>query len=789
VVGTTVTFCYTLTNYAQTNADWIAGFAITLGPGWDASSLAPLTPPNSCDGQGTWDWYSSCTGTASGITWGPGFYYDTPAGSPNFSLDGIPGNNFGDNCQNNTWNFCFTVTVGPCATSSNAPLNIGIQALSDYQAGSWGNDACFDPPLTAPIQWPTGTPSAQCNCVLIVPNITINDVSCSGLSDGSVTVFPQGVAPYSYQWSNGATTQTISNLSPGIYTVTVTDSTQCTKTVTIPVSAPSAIALNGTVVDNVCDNASGSISLSPSGGTGQNYTYIWSNGSTSSSINSLPGGTYTVTVTDSNGCTQSGSFVINVGTPFPVVASNINASCFGTANGSASVSPAGVPPYAYLWSNGSTLQTVNNLSAGTYTCTITDSTFCTSTVSVTISEPPAIDLNEIVTGNVCDNVSGSIVLAPSGGTGQSFSFQWSDGSTGSSLTGLAPGSYSVTVTDSLGCNQSGTFTINSITPIAVSASNAQSICVGDSASISCTVNGGAAPFNYAWSNGSSGVSQIVFPTSSTTYTIIVTDANGCSAQSSVAINVTPYPSLQVNPPVDICYGLSTQLTATGASTYSWSPATGLSDPNSANPTASPNSTTNYIVTAANGNCVVTDSVLVTVAPEILVSFNPDVVIGYPPLTVNFANNSSGAINYSWSFGDGNTSNLPNGSNTYQDTGIYVVTLVATNGLGCSDSLSFSFIIVEGSSSLFIPNIFTPNGDQFNPTFHFEEEGISQISCTIFNRWGKEVYSWNKLEGSWDGKSVDGAEMPDGAYIYVVKATGVDGKSYDLSGFFQLVRGK
>ena len=89
----------------------------------------------------------------------------------------------------------------------------------------------------------------------------------------------------------------------------------------------------------------------------------------------------------------------------------------------------------------------------------------------------------------------------------------------------------------------------------------------------------------------------------------------------------------------------------------------------------------------------------------------------------------------------------------------------------------------------IPNIFTPNGDNLNDTFHFDELAILEISCTIFNRWGKEVYSWNELESGWDGKSSDGTELPEGSYIYVVKATGIEGKTYDLSGFFQLVRGK
>lgn len=639
VVGTTVTFCYTLTNYAQSGADWIAGFAITLGPGWDPNSLTPLNPPASCDGQGTWDWYTSCTGTASGSTWGPGFYYDTPAGSPNFAADGIPGNNFGDNCQNSSWDFCFSVTVGPCASASNAPLNVGIQALSDYQAGSWGNNACFDPPFTAPVQWPSGTPSAQCNCVLIVPNISIVDVTCAGLNNGSVTVFPQGVAPYSYQWSNGATSQTISNLAPGIYTCTVTDSTQCTKTVTVPVSSPGPIVLNEVVTGNTCDNASGTITLAPTGGTGSGYTYSWSNGATSSSVSGLAGGTYTVTVTDPNGCTQSGSFSINTVIP---------------------------------------------------------------------------------------------LVATSGGNASS--------------------------------------------------------CGGDPVNIAVSASGGTTPYSFTWSNGAISAAQTVNPNATTTYSVTVSDADGCTSQATVTVDVTPYPTLSVSPADSICYQSSTQLTASGATTYSWSPSTGLSDPNIANPVASPLNTTTYVLTAANGSCTATDSVTITVTPEIIPAFTPDTLQGFTPLTVNFNNSTSGAQSYLWQFGDDSTSTDQNPTHTYTEAGSYTVLLTATNILGCTDTLSFSYIIVDAYSSLLIPNVFTPNGDSFNDTFHFEEIGIVDISCQILNRWGKEIYSWNQLEGSWDGKSSDGTALPEGPYIYVVKATGIEGKTYDLSGFFQLIRG-
>jgi gliding motility-associated-like protein len=300
-------------------------------------------------------------------------------------------------------------------------------------------------------------------------------------------------------------------------------------------------------------------------------------------------------------------------------------------------------------------------------------------------------------------------------------------------------------------------------------------------------SGGTTPYSFQWSNGVSGSTQTVTPGATTTYSVTVTDAGGCTSQTSVTVDVTPYPSLQISPNDSICFQASTQLTASGATTYSWSPSAGLSDPNIANPVASPTQTTTYILTAANGNCTATDSVIVTVLPEIIPSFIPDTLQGFTPLTVNFNNTTSGAQTYLWEFGDDSTSTDQNPTHTYTEAGSYTVLLTATNVLGCSDTLSFSYIIVDAYSSLLIPNVFTPNGDLFNETFHFEEIGIVDISCRILNRWGNEIYSWNKLEGEWDGKSSDGTVLPEGTYIYIVKATGIEGKTYDLSGFFQLIR--
>ncbi len=139
--GTTVDICISITDYAQSSASWIHGVGVSFGSGWDLNSINPYSPALSCDGQGSWDWYNSCTSNGTGLVFGPGFYYDNPAGSPGGNLDGIPGNNFGDNCQMHTWNFCLTIQ-----TNSNVigtiPLTGHVTITSDGVTGVWGNMGC-----------------------------------------------------------------------------------------------------------------------------------------------------------------------------------------------------------------------------------------------------------------------------------------------------------------------------------------------------------------------------------------------------------------------------------------------------------------------------------------------------------------------------------------------------------------------------------------------------------------------------------------------------------------------
>lgn len=222
---------------------------------------------------------------------------------------------------------------------------------------------------------------------LLVATINVdNQVSCNGANDGQASIsVTGGTTPYSYLWSTGATTSTVSNLAPGTYSITVTDSNGCSAIDSITITEPAALS-GVTTSSNVSCNGSndGSGTVTVSGGTAP-YSYLWSNGHTGATLDTVAAGTYTVTVTDANGCTIIDSVTITQPIPLTVTVS-VNESCTNSASGSASaVATGGTPTYLYSWNTGDITPTISNLAPGTYTITVTDFNGCSATDSGTIN--------------------------------------------------------------------------------------------------------------------------------------------------------------------------------------------------------------------------------------------------------------------------------------------------------------------------------------------------------------------------------------------------------------------
>ena len=292
-------------------------------------------------------------------------------------------------------------------------------------------------------------------------------VSCHGGNNGTATATPTGNnGAVTYLWSNGATTQTISGLSAGTYTVTITDAVNCTAIASYTVTEPPVMDVTCTSTDVTTNGGSdGTASVTASGGTPP-YTYLWNTGATTSSISGLVAGTYSVTVTDAKGCTAECSTTVNEpGCNLSASADGTPVSCNDGSDGTATATPTGNNgAVTYLWSNGATTQSISGLSAGTYTVTITDAVNCTAIASYTVTEPPVMDVTcsstDVTTNGGSD---GTASVTASGGT-PPYTYLWNTGATTSSISGLTAGTYTVTVTDAKGCTAECSTTVNEPAP-------------------------------------------------------------------------------------------------------------------------------------------------------------------------------------------------------------------------------------------------------------------------------------------------------------------------------------
>ena len=379
---------------------------------------------------------------------------------------------------------------------------------------------------------------------LMVSATVLNDVTCFGDDDGSATADASGGnSPYTYDWSNGETTQTIQNLGAGTYTVTVTDADNCTGTATVDITEPDVLVVTVTTMDESSPGASdGSATANAMGGAGV-YTYLWNTNETTQTIDDLATGTYTVAVTDENGCTAAGSGMVNNFdcSAFSASVTTTDVTCFGFSDGTATVTPSGgMLPYGFAWSDGQITQTALNLVADSYMVTVLEGGGCMEVLTVTIDGPDSIAISATsVTPVTCNGGDdGEIIIGVTGGSG-SFGFLWSNGGMGDTLQNLAADDYTVTAIDSEGC--SGTLTVSVSEPSAVNVSGVSItgiFCHGDSTgAVTVAANGGTPNYTYAWSDGGTGPSRSNLPANN--YSVTATDANGCTGTFQASITQPP----------------------------------------------------------------------------------------------------------------------------------------------------------------------------------------------------------------------------------------------------------
>jgi hypothetical protein len=409
--------------------------------------------------------------------------------------------------------------------------------------------------------------------VLTASAASQSNVSCFGGTNGSATVSVSGgTTSYTYNWlPSGGTAATASGLTAGSYTCNVTDANGCTASQTFSITGPAPLVASPASIGNVSCNggSNGSAAVNVSGGT-TTYSYNWlPSGGTASSASGLTAGTYTCNVTDANGCTTSQTF--NITAPSALVAtavSQTNVSCNGGTNGDATVSVSGgTTSYSYNWlPSGGTAASASGLSAGTYTCNVTDANGCTTSQTFNITAPSALVVSAASQTNVLCNggSTGDATVSVSGGT-SSYTYNWlPSGGSLATASGLAIGSYNCNVTDANGCTASQSFNITepAVLAAAVATSTNPSTCSGTDGAVDITVSGGTTAYTFVWSNGP--VTEDISGVPAGSYTVNITDANGCTTSATATLTDPNAPTVTLAIPLDtVCQSTQAPFSLTG----------------------------------------------------------------------------------------------------------------------------------------------------------------------------------------------------------------------------------
>jgi len=683
---------------------------------------------------------------------------------------------------------CSTSTVAPTANFTNTTATVcagSTVTFTDISTGSptsWSWSFPGGTPSTSNLQNPTvtystagtynvsltatnsaGSDTETKNSLITVrakPVVTLTptNVTCSGNTNGSITAsVSSGQTPYSYVWTTGVTTQNISNLSAGSYNLTVTDANSCTATASANITEPAAINVTSVVTNSSCASPTGAVTLTVSGGV-PNYSYTWSNGATTQNLVNILSGSYTVTVRDANNCQQVHTATVNNTSGPSVTVNNTNVKCNGGSDGSiALIVSGGSAPYTYQWSNGNTTATISNLTQGNYTFTVTDAQQCKVIQTTAITQPANLVTYTTGVDTECGQNNGSANIVATGGTSP-FTYLWSNGSTSSTLVNIGSGTYTVSVTDANNCQAVKSVTIAGSTGITVNISSTNPTCNNPAnGSVASTITGGSSPYNYSWNNGSQSPSQNNLATGM--YNLTVSDANGCTANSSATLTLN---GIVITENVINVFGcddnnngaISVSVTsATQPVTYLWN--NGITTSSVSSLTAG-----TYTLTITEGSgCVHVESYTVTAPDSLQVNLSvTDATNGNNGSAAVVVTGGIPSYNYLWSNGQtGSTA-------TNLAAGNYSLTVVDNSG--CSEIITFTVSLNNSVINVNDENIISiyPNPTHGDLNIKVDFAKAENVKAEVYNALGVKVYEQSFSELKSTTLHINLNNFPNSTYI-------------------------
>ncbi|MBA3829629.1 MAG: PKD domain-containing protein [Taibaiella sp.] len=706
-----------------------------------------------------------------------------------------------------------SVNAGPdkviCKGGSTTITASGATTYSWSPGTGLSCTACTSPTASPAITTTyvlTGTNASGCSgtdtvIVKVNPLPSVNAGADKTICTGSsVTLAVTGASAYSWSPTTGLSCSACAGpvASPTAttsYIVTGTDTNGCVNKDTVVVNVNAKPTVSAGPDKAICAGSSTTITASGAA------TYSWSPATglscttcTTPTVSSSATTTYILTGTDSNGCVNTASVIITVN-PLPAVSAGAPQSiCKGS---SATLGATGAS--TYVWSPVTGLSCTacagpiaNPTATTTYYVTGTDTHGCVNKDSVIITIKPLPVVSAGPDKIICKGFSATLKA-----TGAN-TYVWSP-ATGLSCTACdstittpaAATTYTVTGTGANGCTNTSTVivTVNQ-SPIIV-VTHDTTICNG--AHLQLNASGA---LTYVWSPGTSlsctlCPDPVASPTSGITYSVTGTDINGCVGTGSVALTVINKTATTVGPGDTVCQGTPSQLSASGGTTYLWIPATGLSNANIANPTATPDSTTTYEVVIKQGNCFAdTNRVTIVVNPvPVLQATGTQTIIAGN--SAQLSASGKNIATYLWSPSETlSCADCSSPTATPGKTTKYNIIVTAPGG--CTAQSDVTVTVKCDNSQLFIPNTFTPNGDGINDRFYPSGKGIGTIKrFSVYNRWGELLYQVDNMQinnpaQGWDGR-FNGLQLKPDVFVYIVDATCESGEPLQVKGDVSIVR--